>query len=105
MNILWTAIYNGSDNLNDGATSLYLDSLGNVIVTGFTSTLTQGKNYTTIKYNSSGVQQWVAIYNGTANKDDSATAVVTLGTDIYVTGASFNAGEYDYYTIKHSCPK
>ncbi len=102
LNILWSVTYNGAANLNDVASSLYLDSLGNVIVTGYTTTTSQSKNYATVKYNSSGTQQWVATYNGATNGNDSATAVVAKGTDIYVTGASFNGGNFDYYTIKYN---
>lgn len=102
LNILWSVTYNGAANLNDVASSLYLDSVGNVIVTGYTTTTSQSKNYATVKYNSSGTQQWVATFNGAVNGNDSATAVVAKGTDIYVTGASFNGGNFDYYTIKYN---
>ncbi len=101
LNILWSATYNGAANLNDIASGLTVDSLGNVIITGYTTTTTQNKNYATVKYNSSGTQQWVATYNGSANGNDSATAIVSKGIDIYVTGASANVDGFDYYTIKY----
>lgn len=99
---VWATDYNGSSSLDDVGTSLSIDSLGNVIVTGYTNTITQGKNYITIKYNSSGSQQWATAMNGVANGKDSATAVVTLGTNIYVTGMSYNGNNYDYYTVKYN---
>ncbi len=101
--VVWAANYTGAGgSLDDVATGLSIDSLGNVIVTGYTNTSTQGRNYATIKYNSSGSQQWVATYNGVANGNDSATAIVTKGTDIYVTGITHNGGNYDYLTIKYN---
>lgn len=102
LNVIWSASYSGSGSYADIATGLYLDSLGNVIVTGYSNTSTQNKDYATVKYNSSGTQQWVATYNGSANGSDSAAAVVTLGTDIYVTGSSFNGSSNDYCTIKYN---
>ncbi|HTF03009.1 MAG TPA: T9SS type A sorting domain-containing protein [Bacteroidia bacterium] len=102
LNIIWTATYSGAANLNDVASGLYIDSVGNVIVTGYSTTTSQNKNYATVKYNSSGTQQWVATYNGASNGIDSATAIVTKGTDIYVTGASHNGISFDYYTIKYN---
>lgn len=101
LNIVWSATYNGSSSLDDIATGLCVDSLNNVIVTGYTNTTTQGKNFATIKYNSSGTQQWAVTFNGTANGNDSATAIVTAGTNIYVTGASYNGQNNDYYTLKY----
>lgn len=101
LNVIWSAVYSGSGNYPDVASGIYLDSLGNVIVTGYTTTSSQGKNFATVKYNSSGTQQWVSTFNGSANSTDSATAIVTLGTDIYVTGASNNGNSYDYFTVKY----
>ncbi len=98
---LWTANYTGAGALDDVATGLFVDSLNNVIVTGYSNTAAQGKNFATVKYNPAGVQQWVKTFNGQANKSDSASAIVAKGTDIYVTGASDNGTSRDYYTIKY----
>ncbi len=98
---LWAVTYTGAGSLDDVATGLYIDSVNNVIVTGYTNTATQGKNFATVKYNPAGVQQWVKTFNGAANKSDSASAIVTKGTDIYVTGSSYNGTSRDYYTIKY----
>ena len=61
-------------------------------------------NYTTIKYNTNGVQQWVTVYNGTGNSADYAYAMTAgvLG-NVYVTGRSYGFSTYfDYATVKYN---
>ncbi len=100
----WVQRYNGSINYQDRATSIIVDTSGNVYVTGGAYQIGTNQDYTTIKYNSSGVQQWVQIYNGTASDNDNAhgIAVDNYG-NVYVTGISFGSGSYqDYVTIKYN---
>ena len=61
-------------------------------------------DYATIKYNSSGVQQWVAIYSGSGNSDDYAESIAVDGSgNVYVTGYSQGSETLkDYATIKYS---
>src|SRR5205807_9296512 len=61
------------------------------------------RDYTTIKYDSAGQQQWVSRYNGPENGDDElhAMAVDSAG-NVYVTGWSgINNSHYDCTTIKY----
>lgn len=91
----WIVSYNGTDSLNDAAYSIALDLSGNVYVTGF-SARSGGYNYVTIKYNSSGAEQWVAVYaNGSSNNPSVA---VDLSGNVFVTGSSSS----DYVTIKYN---
>lgn len=55
-NQLWVSLYNGSANGRDIPKSIGLDNSGNVYVTGFSSEIGTGTDYTTIKYNNNGVQ-------------------------------------------------
>ena len=103
----WVARYDGPANGDDSASSLVVDSSGNVYVTGESLGLGTALDYATIKYNSAGQQEWAARYNGPANGDDYAAyagAIALDGTgNVYVTGGSAGLGTYDdYATIKYN---
>jgi uncharacterized delta-60 repeat protein len=100
----WVARYNGPGNDIDEATALAADYSGNVYVTGRSWGLGTSYDYLTVKYNSSGVQQWIARYNGPGNNRDQATALaVDIAGNVYVTGASESLyGIPDYATVKYS---
>jgi hypothetical protein len=77
-----------------------------VYVTGSSIGSGTSLDYATIKYNSTGVQQWVQRYNGPGNFYDEAYAIAVDGSgNVYVTGcsASQNSSPYnfDYATIKY----
>jgi hypothetical protein len=100
---LWVARYNGPGNSSDAASSIAVDDAGNVYVTGFGFGSGTNLDYATIKYDASGIQQWVARYNGPYNSDDYAFAIAVDGDgNIYVTGDSYGVGtNYDYATVKY----
>lgn len=105
----WISIFNGPSNRADEPTSMAIDIAGNVYVTGSTSTISflGASDFATIKYNSSGVQQWVAYYNGPASADSSRDYANSIALDntgnVYVVGTSYGgATNFDYVTIKYS---
>jgi uncharacterized delta-60 repeat protein len=101
----WVARYSGPGNLDDQAHAIAVDNSGNVYVTGESVGLGTDYDYATIKYDSSGQEEWVARYNGPANYYDVATAIaVDSSQNVYVTGSSANIGsstDLDYATIKY----
>ena len=101
---LWVRRYNGPGNGSDAARFAAVDGTGNVYVTGASAGSGTGNDYATIKYNSSGVQQWVQRYNGPISGFDYAYSLaLDLTGNIYVTGASAGSGTgNDYATIKYS---
>lgn len=101
----WASQYNGPDANYDEARSIDVDGSGNVYVTGNSQTLVLTNfNYSTVKYNSAGVQQWARNYNGTGNDVDRSNFVKLDATgNVYVTGKSVGAGAAaeDVVTIKY----
>jgi uncharacterized delta-60 repeat protein len=99
----WAERYNGLGNGYDAPYGVALDDSGNVYVTGSSTGDGTGSDYTTIKYNSDGVQQWAQSYNGPGNGYDAALAVAVDATgNVYVTGTSTaKNGLTDCTTIKY----
>jgi len=99
----WTVRYNGPGNLHDKANAIALDNAGVIYVTGYSLGSGTGDDYATIKYDTLGVEQWVARYNGPGNSQDVATAIAVVNADnIYVTGRSVGYGtSWDYATVKY----
>ncbi|MBS1550542.1 MAG: SBBP repeat-containing protein [Bacteroidetes bacterium] len=99
----WVARYNGSGNTADIPSTMVLDNSGNIYVTG-RSQLGAFNDFATVKFNSSGVLQWAAKYNGTGNVDDEARAIAVDGSgNVYVTGNSYSTAiNSDFVTIKYN---
>ncbi|HWA05889.1 MAG TPA: SBBP repeat-containing protein [Ignavibacteria bacterium] len=105
---MWLQRYNGPGNNEDRAYAIVVDNSDNIIITGFSrlGATPESEDYTTIKYNNVGIQQWVNRYNGTGSNQDRAYAIVVDNSDnILVTGSSRSsgaAGTEDYATLKYS---
>ena len=98
----WVARYNGPGNTQDRVAGLAIDGAGNVYVTGSSGEGSYNlSDYVTVKYDPSGIEQWVARYS---NAYDYATAIgLDSSANVYVTGYSFGYGTYyDYATVKYS---
>jgi hypothetical protein len=78
------------------------DGMGNVYVTGSSRGPVTEDDYATVKYNSSGVEQCVARYNGPGNTFDLPAALaLDASGNIYVTGRSNQLGGSIITTIKY----
>jgi uncharacterized delta-60 repeat protein len=102
--LLWSTQYNGPGNGEDIPTALAVDSSGNAFITGSSFGGGSGLDFATIKYNSSGAQQWVARFNGPANWNDKPSAVaLDPAGNVFVTGsATAFGGAMDYTTLKYN---
>ncbi|PIV62592.1 MAG: hypothetical protein COS14_01880 [Bacteroidetes bacterium CG02_land_8_20_14_3_00_31_25] len=83
--VLWTKLYDSG--VNDNIKALSVDNNNNIIITG------NGTNVITIKYNSSGVQQWLVNNGGTVYD-----IVTDIAGNAYITGL-FNTNGF---TIKYN---
>ncbi len=103
---LWAARYNGPGNSVDEGRALATDHLGNIYVSGGSQDSTTDFDYATIKYSSSGTEEWVARYDGPSHAYDVVYYAGSVAVDVagyvlvtgYSTGTDFS---YDYATIKY----
>ncbi len=100
---LWVSRYHGGSG-DDEAWAIGLDRAGGVYVTGSVETNNNGTDVYTIRYDTTGTQQWAARYNYTPpNRDDKAVALVVPNTDVVcVTGFSYSPNtDTDCVTIQY----
>jgi uncharacterized delta-60 repeat protein len=100
----WIKRYNGPANDGDLANSMSLDDSGNVYVTGWSFGNDTQSDYATVKYNSSGVEQWAARWDDPASSFDYAYDIAVDGNEnVYVTGVSQGMGtDNDFTTVKYN---
>lgn len=103
-NQLWVSRYNGPGNGEDKPSGIAVDGLDNIIITGGSTGNSSNEDFTTVKYNSSGAQQWVQRYNGPGNDEDRAYAIVVDNSDnIIISGSSIGSSTgFDYATLKYN---
>jgi uncharacterized delta-60 repeat protein len=94
---VWAVRYNDAAEGDNQATAIALDESGNVYVTGRSEAPTGDFGLVTIKYNSAGMQQWVARYERVDRFDGAAVLAVDDSGNVYVT-----APMEDYTVIKYN---
>jgi len=100
---LWVRSYNGPADSEDVPYDMTVDSSGNVYVTGRAKGSGGDMEFATVKYDSSGTQKWVALYDP-ANGEDYAKAIVLDDSgNVYVFGNAYmdTVNNYDFVTIKY----
>jgi len=102
-NEIWVARYNGPADRGDQATSLAVDTDGNIYVTGRSDNENRDRDYTTLKYDNDGNQLWEARYSGPDKGDNMAEALaVDAEGNVYITGQSQGKnGDWDFATVKY----
>ncbi len=102
--ILWEATFNGPVNGGDYSNALAIDTSGNIYVTGRVDYGTTGADIITIKYNSSGIQQWFARFNGVANGFDEGKTIKVLNNGSVIIGGKTTGASsgLDFITIKYN---
>ena len=95
----WVARY---DRVNgaDEAQAIAVDALDNVYVTGY-SAGPGARNCATVKYNSAGQQQWVALYDGPNHNDYAFAIALDNSENVYIAGTS-DEFFLDFLTVKYN---
>ncbi|MBD3160750.1 MAG: T9SS type A sorting domain-containing protein [Candidatus Eisenbacteria bacterium] len=104
--LLWEARRDGSAGSDDVAVGVAVDATGSVVVTGMTTETASQLDFTTVKYDVDGVEQWAQLYDGLGNGEDAPHFVATGGDgEVFVTGRSW-AGEDEsttgFATVKYA---
>ncbi|MFZ4619884.1 MAG: T9SS type A sorting domain-containing protein [Bacteroidota bacterium] len=100
----WVQRYNGPNSFNDYVRGMVVDNDGSVYVTGVSDDeeFWAGR-IRTIKYNSSGIQQWIKTYAAENSNSESVNAIgLDISGNVFVVGQSLGAAGLDYVTIKYS---
>lgn len=100
----WATLYAGALGGNDELLELIIDASSNVYVVGNTEASMANYDFLTIKYNSSGAQQWLQTFDGPSASGDYGKGItLDPNGDVIVTGQSFETNQwFDYMTIKYS---
>ncbi|RPI19151.1 MAG: T9SS C-terminal target domain-containing protein [Ignavibacteriae bacterium] len=98
----WVQRFNGPGNNSDWPTDVKIDKKGNIYVAGDSYSLASGRGFYTIKYNTSGVQQWAQPYDIIGNEWSTALAIDTAGNVFICGSCGFNNNYYDYCTVKYN---
>jgi hypothetical protein len=100
---IWSVTYSGLAGGDDFASDLVIDNSGDIVVTGTEFISTTNYNAVTIKYNSSGIQQWIATYNGPSNSLDGGVSIQNdSNNNIFVCGGSYGANTgSDFLCVKY----
>lgn len=101
---LWASFFNGVANGMEEGRSIAVNNTGDVFVCGLTSDANFYFDAITIKYNSTGGQQWAQIYNGTiSGSDELLDLAIDASSNVYVTGnTESSSANFDVLTIKYN---
>ena len=100
---LWVNRYNGTANGDEVGGTVLVDTKGNVCVSGTSLNVGTGRDYTVVRYDSAGTLLSSALYNGTANGNDTLSSLALDAKNrIIITGTSNDAGGIPQYsTVKY----
>jgi uncharacterized delta-60 repeat protein len=87
----------GATNSFAAGFGIAIDAQGNSYIAG-----QKEEDFLTIKYDFEGNELWGVAFNGAGNGTDTARSIAVFGTNIYVTGSSWNGSNLDFLTLNYS---
>lgn len=102
LSLQWQKTIDGND-LDDSANSISVDINGNVYVSGYAVNASGGKEYCTLKLNSSGTEQWMKSRQAESPTKDAIAEEVCADTsgNVYVTGEIAKGDGSEIVTVKY----
>jgi hypothetical protein len=104
--LLWVRNYNQSPHSSDNGMFLKLDYQGNLVVAGVSKRTNESKDFTLIKYDTSGTETWISAYS---NPPTNETELNGMGLDhdgnIYLCGSIPDSGVtvgFDIVLLKYN---
>ena len=104
---LWTMSYNGPGNFQDNVMDISLDKSLNIYITGESSNSSFDFDVATIKYTSSGNQQWITRWSNSVNGSDGGVKIIVDIEDNVLIGGYTSASApnfLDLLAIKYTQP-
>lgn len=99
-NEVWRYVYDGPAGSYDEALDITIDRNENIYVGGYSTGIGTNTDFTVIKLDSAGQEQWVYRYDGpVSNRDEGVGVALAPGGDIYVVGSS-RGNNWDYCVIR-----
>ncbi len=101
--VLWQHTWSGAAGGADIATSIAIDTGGNIYIAGYTANTNGNDDYLILKYPAAGTTPaWQDIYNSSYNSNDRILSIAAGLDGIAVTGISSKGGtDFDILTRKH----
>lgn len=101
----WANRYSGPGQLGAHASAIAVDASGFIYVTGSShGGIETYFDYTTLKYNSDGIEIWEARYStpNSYSNDAAFDIAVDNNGNVFVTGTISNGDNYDFCTVKYN---
>lgn len=98
-NFQWAQSYSGTGGQDDYGNAITVDDNQNVYVAGTVSN--SSNDYLILKYNTAGVQKWVATYNYGGTTDRAFSIAVDKQGNVFVGGHSFVSATTDCIVVKY----
>lgn len=101
-NLLWLTRYEGDISKIKVSRKIILDNNKNVYVSGFTTGISNSRDFCTIKYDQAGQQQWVSVFINPDLRDESVDITLDHDGNIYILGQSFTSSVFYTSLVKYN---